>query len=137
MKRFLFLLSFLVLASTVAFAQSSAVPSDKPNVFLQNEKEPKVDKSRLRDLKGIAKDEAGQPLDGVIVQLKDLRSGKIVDFRTHEDGKYLFYDLNMDQNYELRVMKDGFESPPMKKLTKYDTRKPAILDFELPRKKAS
>jgi hypothetical protein len=126
---------FITLSAASGFAQSSSVPSDKPNVFLQ--KEPKVDKSRLRDLKGIAKDEGGQTLDGVIVQLKDLKSGKIVDFRTHEDGRYLFYDLNMDQNYEVRVMKEGFENPPMKKLTKYDTRKPAILDFELQRKKAS
>lgn len=135
MKIFAVLLSLLFLAGASAYAQSSSVPSDKPNVFLQ--KDPKVDKSRMRDLKGIAKDEAGQTLDGVIVQLKDLRSGKIVDFRTHEDGRYLFYDLNMDQDYEVRVMKDGFESPAMKKLTKYDTRKPAILDFELPHKKTT
>ena len=134
MKRFLFLFTFAVLTCASVAAQSSTVPSDKPNVFLQ--KEPKRDKSRLRDLKGVAKDESGQPLDGVIVQLKDLSSGSIVDFRTHDDGKYLFYDLSMDQNYELRVMKDGYETPPMKKLTKYDTRKPAILDFELPRKKS-
>jgi hypothetical protein len=134
MRHFAVLL-FILFNAALCFAQSSSVPSDKPNVFLQ--KEPKVDKSRLRDLKGIAKDEAGQTLDGVIVQLKDLRTGKIVDFRTHEDGRYLFYDLNMDQDYEVRVMKDGFENPPMKKLTKYDTRKPAILDFELQHKKAS
>jgi hypothetical protein len=135
MKRFLLLFSFLVWACLSVWAQSSSLPGDKPNVFLQ--KEPKVDKSRLRDLKGIAKDETGQTLDGVIVQLKDLSSGKIVDFRTHEDGRYLFYDLNMDQNYEVRVLKDGYETPPIKKLTKYDTRKPAILDFELQRKKPS
>src|ERR1035438_9201724 len=119
MKSFLVLFSFFVCAAS-ASAQSSTPPNDnKPNVFLQNEKQPRVDKSRLRDLKGFAKDETGQPLDGVIVQLKDLKSGKIVDFRTHEDGRYLFYDLNMDQNYELRVMKDGYESPGMRKLTKY------------------
>jgi hypothetical protein len=132
MKRFFFLFSFIVWG---ACGQSTSLPGDKPNVFLQ--KEPKVDKSRLRDLKGVAKDENGQPLDGVIVQLKDLGTGKIVDFRTHEDGKYLFYDLNMDQNYEVRAIKDGFESPAMRRLTKYDTRKPAILDFELQHKKAS
>lgn len=125
----------LFVALGAAFAQSSSVPSDKPNVFLQ--KEPKVDKSRQRDLKGIVKDSTGQLLEGAIVQLKDLTNGKIVDFRTKEDGRYLFYDLNMDANYEVRVIKDGFEPAPMRKLTKYDTRRPAILDFELERKKAS
>ncbi len=135
MKIFAVLLSFLGWASGFVLAQSSSIPTEKPNVFLQ--RDPKVDKSRLRDLKGIAKDENGQTLDGVIVQLKDLKSGTIIDFRTKDDGRYLFYDLNMDQNYEVRVMKDGFESPAMKKLTKYDTRKPAVLDFELQHKKAS
>jgi hypothetical protein len=133
----LFILSFLLWAAASASAQSAPEPNDKPNVFLQNQKEPKPDKSRLRDLKGIVNDEKGQPLDGAIVQLKDLRSGKIVDFRTQENGRYLFYDLNMDLDYELRVIKDGFESSAMKKLTKYDTRKPATLDFELQHKKAS
>src|SRR5580704_8874803 len=127
-----FILPLLLLAVDSARAQSTAEPNDKPNVFLQ--KEPKVDKSRLRDLNGVVKDQADAPLDGAIVQLKDLKSGKIVNFRTKEDGKYLFYDLNMDQNYEVRVIKDGFDDPGMKKLTKYDTRKPATLNFEMQRK---
>ena len=128
----LFVLSCVLAASVSVCAQSTQQPNDKPNVFLQ--REPKVDKSRLRDLKGIVKDELNNPIDGAIIQLKDLKSGKIVDFRTKEDGKFLFYDLNMDLDYEVRVLKDGFEAQPIKKLTRFDTRKPATMIFELQRK---
>src|SRR5712692_622157 len=127
-------LLFMALAS-FAFPQSQQTPSDKPNVFFG--KEPKVDKSRLRDLKGVVKDDANQPVESAIVQLKDLKTGKVVEFVTKKDGAYLFYDTNMDIDYQLTATRDGFSAPVKKKVTKYDSRKPAVLNFELERKKAA
>src|SRR6266853_1789718 len=123
----------LMAGTGLALAQSTPTPSDKPNVFFG--KEPKVDKSRLRDLKGLVKDDADKPVEGAIVLLKDLKSGKVVQFVTKGDGAYLFYDLNMDVDYELTAKGDGFTAPVKKKLSKYDSRKPAMLNFELERKK--
>ena len=128
-------LVLLMAAVCPVFAQSQHTPSDKPNVFFG--KEPKVDKSRLRDLKGVVKDDANQPVESAIVQLKDLKSGKVVEFVTKKDGAYLFYDTNMDIDYELTATRDGFSAPVKKKVTKYDSRKPAVLNFELERKKAA
>jgi hypothetical protein len=125
-------------ASSMALAQ--AVPTDphndKSNASFSG-REPKPDKSRIRDLKGKVTDQADRPIEGAIIQLKDLKSNKIVDFRTKPDGAYLFYDLNMDVDYELTVKCDSCDAPVTKKLSKFDERKPATLNFEVQRKKTS
>ena len=47
-------------------------------------------------------------------------------------------DLDMKIDYELTAKRDGFGEPVKKTLSKYDSRKPATLNFELQRnKKAS
>lgn len=129
-----------LLAAASAFPQAAptAPPGDNPtnpNVFMG--KLPKVDKSKLRDLKGFVKDESDNPIEGAIVSLKDLRTGKIQSFRTPPDGSYLFYDLNIDLNYEITAKADDAAPPVTKKLTKYDTRKKPVLNFQLERKKAA
>ena len=137
--KFLLVLSWSVLATGLAFGQAapSAPPNDNPqkqNVYMG--RLPKVDKSKLRDLKGIVRDESGTPVEGAIVSLKDLKTGKIQSFRTKQDGSYLFYDLNIDLDYELSAKSDGAAATVTKKLTKYDTRKAPTLNFELERKKS-
>src|ERR1019366_7465852 len=110
----------LLLMGAAGSIYGQAAPSDpenRPNVYPV--KEPKPDKSRLRDLKGVVKDEADNPIEGAIVSLKDLRTAKVVSFRTKPDGSYLFYDLNMDQNYEVTAKADDSSEPTLKKLTKY------------------
>lgn len=117
-----------------AYPQASPTPDPgfKPTVF--PEKTPKADKSRLRDLKGAVKDETDSPVDGAIVKLKNGKTGKVVEFITKKDGTYLFYDLNMDTDYDLTVTRDGFEDSK-KTLSKYDSRKPATLNLQLEHKK--
>lgn len=132
-RKLLVIAAVWMAGTALALAQSTPEPGDKPNVFFG--KTPKVDKSRLRDLKGLVKDDADKPVEGVIVLLKDLKTGKVVEFVTKPDGAYLFYDLNMDIDYELTAKGDGFTAAVTKKLSKYDSRKPAMLNFELERKK--
>ena len=132
-RRILAIFIFLTAVMGLAWAQAQQNPNDKPNVFFGST--PKVDKSRLRDLKGLVKDDTDKPVEGAIVKLKDLRSGKVVEFITKQDGTYLFYDLNMDQDYELTASREGLTAGVKKKLSKYDSRKPAVLNFELERKK--
>src|SRR5260370_20466348 len=132
-RKFLAIIVILMAETGLVVAQSTPDPNNKPNVFFGST--PKVDKSRLRDLKGLVKDDADKPVEGAIVLLKDLKTGKVVQFITKPDGAYLFYDLNMDQDYELTANREGFSASVTKKLSKYDSRKPAILNFELERKK--
>jgi hypothetical protein len=126
------LLIFLMAGGGLMLAQSTPDPNSKPNVFFGTT--PKVDKSRQRDLKGLVKDDADKPVEGAIVQLKNLKTGKVVEFITKQDGTYLFYELNMDVDYELTAIREGFLALK-KNLSKYDSRKPATLNFDLERKK--
>ena len=129
----------LLCCPTAVFAQSTPapLPTEKPAVF-DGKRNPKEDKSRMshmRDLSGMVQDDSGTPVEGAIVQLKDLKTGKMIDFITKKDGAYTFRELDMNIDYELTAKRDGLGDPVKKKLTKYDTRKPATLNFELQHKK--
>jgi hypothetical protein len=123
--------ALLLVLAGAALAQSSPNPNEKPNVFLQPE--PKPDKSRLRDVKGSVKDVNDNGVEGATVRLKNLKSGNVVSTQTKKDGSYIFYDLNMDLDYELAASHDGFDGPVIKRVSPYDTRKPAVRNFELQR----
>ena len=128
----------LVVGSSSVFAQAvpPGVPSDKP-VTYDGKRNPKEDKSRLRELSGVVRDESGSPIDGAVVRMKDTKSGRVIDYITKQDGAYEFHELSMDIDYELTAQRKGFDDAA-KKLSKYDSRKPATLNFELARsKKAS
>lgn len=127
----------LLAGAAVAFAQATppALPTEKPATF-DGKRNPKEDKSRLRDLSGIVKDAAGSPINGAVVQIKDTKTGRVIDYITKQDGGYQFHELDMDIDYELTAKHTGF-APAAKKLSKYDSRKPAILNFELQKQKAS
>ncbi len=130
----------LLFAAELAFGQAAptAPPNDNPtnqNVYIG--KLPKVDKSKLRDLRGVVKDDTDNPVENAIVSLKDMKTGRVQSFTTKQDGTYLFYDLNIDLDYQLTARADKAIAPVTKKLTKYDTRKKPTLNFELSIKKAA
>ena len=119
--------ALLVLAS-LALAQQSGGPEQKPDVYLQNDRPKNEKESNTRTIEGTVKDAADNPLPNSIVQLKDTKTSKIVDFATKEDGKFVFRDLSMSINYELAA-KHGDLTAPVKKVSIYDTRKNIILNF--------
>ena len=122
---------FMILFASLAFAQhQDAKPDDQPNVFLENNRPKREKDSTTRIIQGTVKDASDNPLADAIVQLKDLKTSKILDYPTKEDGKYVFRDLPMDVNFEL-VAKLGSLAPQVKKVSVYDTRKTVILNFEL------
>jgi len=120
-------LTFLLLAG-LAPAQDG--PDQKPSVFLQNDRAKNEKESNTRTIDGTVKDASDNPLADAIVQLKDTKTSKIVNFPTKDDGKYVFRDLPMDINYEL-VAKRGEIATPVKKVSVYDTRKHIIVNFQL------
>jgi hypothetical protein len=127
-KLFTVSLVFLVAASLVCAQQPS--PQDHPAATFGNDNPKNSKPSKLRTILGTVKDQADNPVPGAIVQLKDLRTSKVVDFATKDDGKFLFRDLRLDVNYEL-VAKRGDLAAPPKKVTIYDTRNQVILTFKL------
>jgi hypothetical protein len=117
----------LGLASLTCAQQTD--PPNKPSVIVENKEKPKKDSS-YRTIQGIVRDLADNPLAGTIVQLKDTKTSKIVDFATKDDGKFAFRDLSMEINYEL-LAKRGDLATPVRKVSIYDTRKDIIINFTL------
>jgi Carboxypeptidase regulatory-like domain len=120
----------LCLLACVAGAQQSSLPNDKTDVYLQNDKPKNQKDSNTRTIQGTVKDASDNPLSGSIVQLKDMKTSKIVDFITKDDGKYAFSDLPMDINYELAATRGDLKAAA-KKVSVYDTRKTVILNFQV------
>jgi len=120
--------SALVFALVSGYAQQTDL-SNKPNVFLENKAKPPKP-STARTIIGTVKDEKDNPISGAIVQLKELKTSKIVDFATKDDGKFAFRDLYMDVDYELLAKHNNITSP-VKKVGVYDTRHEVVLTFRL------
>jgi hypothetical protein len=120
----------LFLLASLAPAQHDSGPDQKPDVYLQNNRPKNEKDTHTRTIEGTVKDSSDNPLSNSIVQLKDLKTSKIVDFPTKDDGKFAFRDLPMDINYEL-VAKHGDLTAPVKKISVYDTRKDVIVNFQL------
>jgi hypothetical protein len=118
-----------MLSSSLQSPSYSVAGQTWPPVVLENKEKPKKD-SPYRIIQGIVKDQADNPLAGAIVQLKDTRTSKVVDFATKSDGKFAFRDLSMENNYEL-LAKRGDLASPVKKVSIYDSRKEVIINFTL------
>jgi len=71
-------------------------------------------------------------VSGAVVQLKDMRTLQVRSFITLEDGQYHFSGLRIDIDYELSA-KSG-DATATKKLSLFDNRKAAVLNFKLEKK---
>jgi Carboxypeptidase regulatory-like domain len=120
----------LLLVAGIAFAQQNAGPDDKPNVYLQNDRPKNQKESNTRTILGTVKDASDNVVSEAIVQLKDMKTLKVIDFVTRDDGRFAFNDLPMDINYELAA-KHADLTAPVKKVSVYDTRKSVVLNFQL------
>ena len=120
--------TLLLIAARLAQTQQND-PTNKPSVVVENKERPKKD-SPYRTIEGVVKDPSDNPVAGAIVQLKDTKSSKILNFPTKEDGKFAFRDLSMDINYELLAKRNDVTTP-VRKVSIYDTRKAVIINFKL------
>lgn len=69
---------------------------------------------------------------GAVVQLKDMRTLQVRSFITLDDGQYHFSGLRADIDYELTARSGDMTAT--KKLSLFDNRKAAILNFKLEKK---
>jgi len=117
----------LLIPTALGFAQQT---DNKPIPSIGNNRPKPGKDSNTRTIEGIVKDASDNPLSGAIVQLKDTKTSKVVDFPTREDGKFAFRDLAMDVNFEL-VAKRGDTTTPVRKVSVFDTRKDVVVNFQL------
>ena len=104
-----------------------------PVVFGQSRKE-KAEEATKRSIQGVVTGaDSDQPLEGAIVQLKDMKSLQVRSFVTKQDGRYHFYGLSINNDYEVRSELQGTSSKT-RMLSVYDARKKAIMDLKLEKK---
>jgi hypothetical protein len=124
------LLPIVMLSTAGILSAQHTDLSKQPGAVFNGDRPQSSKPSKLRTIEGTVKDPSENPVSGAVVQLKDLRTSKVVDFLTKDDGKFAFHDLRLDVNYELAA-KHGDLAAPIKKVTTFDTRNNVILTLKL------
>lgn len=86
-----------------------------------------------RSIEGTVFTGTGSPLPGAIVLLKDMKTLQVRSFIAQNDGKYHFYGLSTDINYELRAESNGLTSA-RKTVSVFDSHKVVTLNLKLNKK---
>lgn len=107
----------LLLCATAAFAQ----------------KKGKSDDQNTRSVQGTVSSAENAPVNGAVVQLKNVKTLQIRSFITKEDGNFYFHGLSPDVDYELKADFQGASSSP-KTLSTFDSRKEAVVNLKLNKK---
>ncbi len=95
-------------------------------------REERREEANSRAVTGTVTTADDKPVSGSVVQLKDMRTLQVRSFITLDDGQYHFSGLRIDIDYELTA-KSG-EMTATKKLSLFDNRKQAVLNFKLEKK---
>ena len=86
-----------------------------------------------RTLEGTVVDSADKPLNGAVVQLKDMRTLQVRSFITQDQGAYHFSGLKNDTDYQVKADFSGASSDT-KTLSVFDNRRIATLNLKVEKK---
>jgi hypothetical protein len=75
----------------------------------------------------------GAPVAGAIVQIKDAKTLQVRSYIAQKDGRYQFWGLSNDVNYELRAIAGGLTSKT-KTVSVFNSRRKVTLDLKLTKK---
>jgi len=79
---------------------------------------------------GVVSDEADNFIQGAMIELKDLQTGKVLDVYSQEGGQYQFTDLRLDHDYTVQATyKDT--SSEARQVSSFDTRTRPVLNLTL------
>lgn len=78
----------------------------------------------------------GGPVPGAIVLLKNSKTLQVRSFIAQQDGRYHFYGLSTDVNWELRAEKDGVTSKT-RTVSVFDSHVKVRLNLKLDKKMKS
>jgi hypothetical protein len=102
-------------------------------LLMAQSKRDKAEEAAKRSVEGVVTNATEQLVEGAIVQLKDLKSLQVRSYVTKQDGKYHFFGLSPNIDYEIKGEFQGAASKT-RTLSVYDQRKKAIMDLKLEKK---
>lgn len=118
--------SALLLLAGVTFARAAYPQAQAPVVG-------QAGTPTTRSIQGTVVDAKGSPVPGAIVLLKDTKTLQVRSYVAQKDGRYHFYGLSSDINYELRAEANGMTSPD-KTVSVFDSHKIVKLNLKLKKK---
>jgi hypothetical protein len=86
-----------------------------------------------RSIEGAVLDAHGVAVPNAVVLLKDTKTLQVRSYLAQNDGKYHFYGLSSDINYELRAQANGLTSP-IKTVSVFDSHRVVMLNLKLKKK---
>lgn len=87
----------------------------------------------VRIVRGTVLDEAGKPVSGAIVEVKDVRTSKSRTYTTKDDGQYRFDDLLRKNDYEFKASTRDAASP-VRRVTQFSQSADMIVNLQLAKK---
>jgi hypothetical protein len=86
-----------------------------------------------RSIQGVVVNASGQPIPGAIVLLKDTKTLQVRSYIAQSDGRYHFYGLSTDINYQVRAEANGLTSKT-KTVSVFDSHKVVKLNLKVKKK---
>lgn len=123
------ILRYIVLLLLVCAAALSCFAQASPPVAA-----PAGTTPTARSIEGTVLDVNGAPVPDAVVLLKDLKTLQVRSFIAQKDGKYHFYGLSTDINYQVRAQSKDMTSP-IKSVSVFDSHKRIIVNLKLKKKK--
>lgn len=80
--------------------------------------------------------QSGDPVPGAVVLLKDTKTLQVRSYIAQQDGKYHFFGLSTDVNYQLRAEAKGLTSKS-KTVSVFDSHQRVVLNLRLSKKRES
>jgi hypothetical protein len=114
--------------AAMAFALCTGLVAQEP----KKTREERREEANSRAVTGTVTTADDKVVSGAVVQLKDMRTLQVRSFITLDDGQYHFSSLRADIDYELTARSGDMTAT--KKLSLFDNRKAAILNFKLEKK---
>jgi hypothetical protein len=89
-----------------------------------------------RVIEGTVQNSNGVPVKGAVVLLKDMKTLQVRSYIAQQDGKYHFYGLSTEVNYQVRAQ-NGDSSSSNKLVSVFDSHDRIKIDLKLKAKKKS
>lgn len=118
--------AFLPIAILSIIAASRVLPGGQ----MQTPVAPRRGESLTRSIQGTVLSKDGSPVPHATVLLKDGKTLQVRSYIAQADGKYYFFGLSTDIDYELRAQANGMTSPT-KTVSVFDSHKLVKLDLKL------
>ena len=116
-----------VLASTIPCC--AQIVQQQPSVVSPSPTTPAT-----RSIEGTVLTKAGAPAPGAIVLLKDSKTLQVRSYIAQDDGKYHFYGLSTEIDYQVRAQANGMTSK-IKNVSVFDSHRVVHLNLKLTQKK--